>query len=238
VWFWLKNTGLFIPLVVTAILWRGKGYLVPRRLLVYYLPFTICFIVPNFIKLAPWVWDNIKILFYWWLASAPLVALLLARLWQQRGLRRILAVALFACVTFAGTLDVASIAMRSTAYGVFDAQGIAFAELIKRQTDPRSLIVHAPVHNHPSFLTGRRSLMGYPGHIWTHGLEYAPREAEIKRIYAGAPDAEALLRRYGVSYVVVGPLERNTANVNDQFFLRFTKVGEVGEYRLYKITQP
>jgi uncharacterized membrane protein len=80
--------------------------------------------------------------------------------------------------------------------------------------------------------------MGYPGHIWTHGLEYAPREAEIKRIYAGAPDAEALLRRYGVSYVVVGPLERNTANVNDQFFSRFTKVGEVGEYRLYKITQP
>ena len=238
VWFWFKNTGLFIPLIVFAILWRGKGYLVSRRLLIYYLPFTICFIVPNFIKLAPWVWDNIKILFYWWLASAPLVALFLARLWQQRGLRRILAVALFAAVTLAGTLDVASIAMRSTAYGVFDAQGIAFAELIKRQTDPRSLIVHAPVHNHPAFLTGRRSLMGYPGHIWTHGLEYAPREAEIKRIYAGAPDAEALLRRYGVSYVVVGPLERNTANVNDQFFSRFTKVGEVGEYRLYKITQP
>jgi len=207
-------------------------------LLVYYLPFTICFIVPNFIKLAPWIWDNIKILFYWWLASAPLVALLLARLWQQRGLRRILAVALFAGVTLAGALDVASIAMRSTAYGVFDAQGIAFAELIKRQTDPRSLIVHAPVHNHPSFLTGRRSLMGYPGHIWTHGLEYAPREAEINRIYAGSTDAEALLRRYGVSYVVVGPLERHTANVNDQFFSRFTKVGEVGEYRLYKITQP
>ena len=80
--------------------------------------------------------------------------------------------------------------------------------------------------------------MGYPGHIWTHGLEYAAREAEIKRIYAGAPDAEALLRGYRVSYVVVGPLERNTANVNDQFFSRFTKVGEVGEYRLYKITQP
>jgi len=238
VWFWVKNTGLFIPLVVIAILWRGKDYLVSRRLLVYYLPFTICFIVPNFIKLAPWIWDNIKILFYWWLASAPLVALLLARLWQQRGLRRILAVALFAGVTLAGALDVASIAMRSTAYGVFDAQGIAFAELIKRQTDPRSLIVHAPVHNHPSFLTGRRSLMGYPGHIWTHGLEYAPREAEINRIYAGSTDAEALLRRYGVSYVVVGPLERHTANVNDQFFSRFTKVGEVGEYRLYKITQP
>ncbi len=80
--------------------------------------------------------------------------------------------------------------------------------------------------------------MGYPGHIWTHGLEYAPRESEIKRIYAGGSDAEALLRKYRASYVVVGPLERNISFVNDQFFSRFTKIGEVGDYRLYKITQP
>lgn len=237
-WFWFKNTGLFIPLLVTAILWRGKDYLVPRRLLVYYLPFTLCFIIPNLIKLAPWVWDNIKILYYWWLGSAPLIALLLSRLWHQRGVRRVLAVTLFAGLTLAGGLDVASITMRSRAYGVFDASGVEFAEVIKKQTEPQSLIVHAPVHNHPTFLTGRRSLMGYPGHIWTHGLEFAPREGEIKRIYAGAPDAEDLLRKYGVSYIVVSPLERNVLNVNDQFFSRFRKVGEVGDYRLYKITQP
>ena len=238
VWFWFKNTGLFIPLLLLAIFWRGENYLISRRLLVYYLPFTLCFIVPNLVKLAPWVWDNIKVLYYWWLASAPLVALLLARLWHKRGLRRGLALVLFACLTLAGGLDVASIVVRSTGYGVFDDRGIAFAELIKRQTDPRSLIVHAPVHNHPSFLTGRRSLMGYPGHIWTHGLEFAPREGEIRRIYAGAPDAEELLRKYGASYIVVGPQERNVTNVNDQFFSRFTKVGEVGDYRLYKIAQP
>ena len=111
-WFWFKNTGLFIPLLVAAILWRGKDYLVPRRLLVYYLPFTLCFIVPNLIKLAPWVWDNIKVLYYWWLSSAPLIALLLSRLWHQRGVRRVLAVVLFACLTLAGSLDVASIVMR------------------------------------------------------------------------------------------------------------------------------
>ncbi|HEX4899785.1 MAG TPA: hypothetical protein VFV61_04585, partial [Pyrinomonadaceae bacterium] len=194
VWFWLKNTGIFIPLIVLAILWRGKNYLISRRLLVYYLPFTLCFIVPNFIKLAPWVWDNIKVLYYWWLASAPLVALLLARLWQQRGVKRLVAFTLFVLVILAGSLDVASILTRSTKFGVFDPQGIAFAEMIKKQTDPRSLIVHAPVHNHPAFLAGRRSLLGYPGHIWTHGLEFAPRENEIKRIYSGSSDAEALLR--------------------------------------------
>jgi hypothetical protein len=234
VYFWLKNTGVFIPLLLTAVLLKDGSYIVPRRLLIFYLPFTLCFIVPNFLKMAPWIWDNIKVLYYWWLASAPLVAILLARLWQQGRIRRVIAVVLFVCVTLAGALDVAGIAMRSIKYQVFDADGLRFAELVKAQTTPRSLIVHAPVHNTPVFLTGRRSLMGYPGHIWTHGLEFVQREGEIRRIYLGAPDAEQLITKYGIEYLVVGPQERIVTMVNDQYISRFQKVGEVGEYKLYK----
>jgi len=237
VYFWAKNTGFFIPLVLIAVLIKQRDYLVPRRLLLFYLPFTLCFIVPNFVKLAPWIWDNIKVLYYWWLASAPLVALLLARLWQQGRIRSVIAVVLFVCVTLAGGLDVAGIAFRSVKYQVFDADGLRFAELVKAQTAPRSLIVHAPVHNTPVFLTGRRSLMGYPGHIWTHGLQFVQREAEIKRIYLGAPDAEQLIRNYGIEYLVVGPQEKIVTQVNDRFVSRFQKVGEVGEYTLYKTGQ-
>lgn len=238
-WFWLKNTGLFIPLTVAAILWRNREQpLVSRRLLIFFLPFTLCFIIPNVVKMAPWIWDNIKVLFYWWLASAPLVALLLARLWRAGGLKRALALSLFACVILAGALDVAAIVLRSSKYEVFNADGIKFADLMKQETAPRAMVIHAPVHNHPVFLTGRRSLMGYPGHVWTHGLEFGPREAEIRRVYAGAPDARSILRKYGVAYVVVSPLERNIIDVNEQFLSNFEIVGEVGGYRLYKITQP
>lgn len=233
--FWLKNTGIFIPLIFVAILKRGEGYLVPKRLLLFYLPFTLCFIVPNVLKMAPWIWDNIKVLYYWWLASAPLVALLLARLWRQSAIRKVIAVLLFACVTLAGALDVAGIAMRSIKYQVFDVAGLRFAELVKSKTAPRALIVHAPVHNTPVFLTGRRSLMGYPGHIWTHGLEFVQRESEIKRIYLGSPDAEQLIRTYGIEYAVVGPQEGMVTPVNEMFFTRFEKVGEVGGYTLFKI---
>jgi len=259
VWFWFKNTGLFIPAIVAALLWRGKKPLVSRRLLLFYLPFTLCFIVPNVLKLAPWIWDNVKVLFYWWLASAPLVALLVSRLWHYGSIRRGLSIALFVCISLAGALDVGVIVSRSEVYKalyrqfldestieqffvsgqyqVFDRNGLEFAELVKQQTRPRSLLVHAPVHNTPIFLTGRRSLMGYPGHIWTHGLEFREREAEIKRIYSGAPDAESLIKKYGIEYAVVGPLERMSMPVNEQFFSHFEKVGEIGDYRLYK-TQP
>lgn len=237
-WFWLKNTGLFIPLTLAALLWRRDGKaLVPRKLLVFFLPFTLCFIIPNVLKMAPWIWDNIKVLFYWWLASAPLVALLLARLWRDGMVQRAIAVFLLACVTLAGGLDVAAIVLRSNQYGIFSAPGIQFAELIKREAPPHAVVIHAPVHNHPVFLTGRRSLMGYPGHVWTHGLEFGPRESEIRRVYAGAPEAATILRKYNVDYAVVSPLEKNIMNVDDQFFSSFQLVGEVGEYRLYKIKQ-
>ena len=235
IWFWFKNTGFFIPLILVAVLLKSGGYLVRKRLLFFYLPFTLCFIIPNFIKLAPWIWDNIKVLYYWWLASAPIVALLLAKLWREGAIRRAVAIILFVVVTLAGTLDVVGIVFRKTDYDIFDSSGIAFAELVKQKTPPRALIIHAPVHNTPIFLTGRRSLMGYPGHIWTHGLEFAQRESVIRRIYLGSPDAEELLRSHGVEYAVIGPLERIVVQVNEGFFSRFEKVGQVGEYSLYKI---
>ena len=236
-WFWFKNTGLFIPLLITALLWKREDYLVPRKLLFFYLPFTLCFIVPNLVKLAPWIWDNVKILFYWWLASAPIVALLLARLWEGKAWHRGLAASLFIMLTLAGALDVFALMTRQGEYQEFDRDGINFAEIIKQQTPPRATILHAPVHNTPVFLTGRRSLMGYPGHIWTHGLDYGPRETEIKRIYAGAPDAEGLLAKYRVDYVVIDPQELSLMKVNMDFFKRYPEVANTGEYHLYKIAR-
>lgn len=236
IWFWFKNTGFFIPLILAAVLYKGDGFLVRRRLLLFYLPFTLCFIIPNFVKMAPWIWDNIKVLYYWWLASAPLVALLLAKLWQQGPIRKVVAVILFVVVTLAGALDVASITLRSPKYEIFSSDGLAFAKFVEENTPPRALVIHAPVHNTPIFLTGRRSLMGYPGHIWTHGLQFVQREGEIRRIYLGAPDAEQLLKFYNVDYAVVGPQERMVIQaINERFFSEFEKVGQVGEYSLYKI---
>ena len=236
IWFWFKNTGLFIPLVVLAIIWRtGKDFVVSRRVVLFLLPFSLCFIIPNALKMAPWIWDNIKVLYYWWLGLAPLIAILLARLWHQRGWQRSLAALLFLCLTTAGALDVAGIVLRSSRYQIFTSTGVQFAEMVKEKTPAVSVVMHAPVHNHPIFLTGRRSLMGYPGHIWTHGLDYVQRESEIKRVYGGGIDADALLRKYKVDYVVASPLERDIMIVNDQFFSKFQLVGDVGGYRLYKI---
>jgi hypothetical protein len=250
VWFWLKNTAFFIPLLVAAFAWRGRDSagrgrepVVSGKLLFFYLPFVLCFVVPNVYRLSPWVWDNIKVLLYWWIASAPLVALVLVRLWRRGGAWwRAAAVALLLMQTAAGGLDVWRAASGTVERREFDPAGIAFAEVVKRETPPRSLILHAPTYNDPVYLTGRRTFLGYTGHVGSHGIDYTEREADLKSIYAGSTDAPALIEKAGIDYVVVGPLEREELGkygvaVNDSFFARFRKVGEAGGYRLYK-TRP
>ncbi|HEX8160453.1 MAG TPA: hypothetical protein VF538_01030 [Pyrinomonadaceae bacterium] len=238
VWFWIRNTGLFIPLLVAALAWRGRAPVVPKRLLIFYLPFTILFAVCNAAKISPWVWDNIKVLFYWYVASVPVVALLLARLWRTNAALKLTTAALLVALTLAGALDVWRVATAASEQREFDRDGVAFAELLKRETAPRSLILHAPTYNHPVYLSGRQSLMGYGGHLWSQGVDYAARESEVGRVYAGASDAEQVLAKYGVEYVVVSPLERTGLRVNEQFFTRFKKVGETGAYQLYKVARP
>jgi hypothetical protein len=54
-------------------------------------------------------------------------------------------------------------------------------------------------------------------------------------MYAGAPDAEALLRRYGVDYVLISPAEYAGMPVNAEFWSRYPVEAQIGPYRLYRI---
>ena len=239
-WFWLLNTGMFIPLILIGLVWPDVRARLPYGLLLFSLPFLTWFVVPNVIKLAPWVWDNIKVLIYWYVGFVPLVALMVAWLLRRRDLWSLAGACLLASMVLAGAIDVGRVISRQTIYQEFDADGIAIADRIRNETPARALILHAPTWNPPVFLTGRRSLLGYTGYIWAHGLEFAPREADIRQIYAGGPEAESLLARHRIDYVLLGPLERSwmsDANlaVNDEFFARFTEVAAAGQYRLFQI---
>ena len=237
VWFWFVNTGLFIPLLVLCLALRMSRFALPSRLLKFYAPFLFCFIIPNLVKLAPWIWDNIKVLFIWYVASAPLVAWFLARWWQQRSIVRWLAPVIFATLVLAGCLDVTRVASESVEHMEFDSGGIAAAAVISAQAAPRAVVLHAPTYNTPVFLTGRRSLLGFPAWMWSRGIDFSQRNADIHSIYAGEPNAEALLRQYDVDYVLIGPAEFGALNVNQQFWQQHKKLWQGGAYRIFEVKE-
>jgi hypothetical protein len=231
--FWLRNTGLFIPLLLVAFLWRSKGKrLVPGRLARFYVPFALCFVLPNLLQLSPWIWDNIKFLVYWHVASVPIVGLLLAELWRRRKWRAAAVVGL-ALLTMAGALDVWRVVSRAERYVIFDADAVDFADRMREATAPRALVLHVPTYRSPVFLAGRRSLLGYPGHIWSQGLDAGNREADIARIYRGGANAAELLRRHAVDYVMYGPEEQDVA-VGDSL-LAYPEIVATERYRLYDV---
>jgi hypothetical protein len=237
-WFWFLNTGVFIPMLLAALFWRIRGdHLVRREVARYYAPFALCFLVPNVIRLAPWEWDNIKILFLWFVGSAPLVALLLAQWLRQRWEWRVLASGILCTLTLAGALDLSRVIRHTVLMREFDNDGIAIAQEITKRTGPRAVVLHAPTYDTPVFLTGRRSLLGYPGQIWSRGLDAGSRESDIRSIYAGASNARGLLEHYAVNNVLVGPQERSMMAVNSVFFSNFTLIGKSGDYSLYQINK-
>ena len=232
--FWLLNLGFFLPALLLALLWRDSEFSTPRPLLKYYLPFLLCFIVPNLISLAPWIWDNIKVLIYWYLASVPLVALLLARGLRQKSFWRWITAAALAGMLLAGGLDILRVITDASPNREFSNDDIAAAATILDHTGPHSVMLNAPTWNSAVYLTGRLSVLGYPGWVNSRGLNYVQRSADIQTIYSGGEQANSLLKHYHVDYVLIGPAELASLPVNEQFWAKQEQVAAVDGYRLYR----
>jgi hypothetical protein len=118
---------------------------------------------------------------------------------------------------------------------VFSPDAIKIAEQIKQKTAPNALFLNAPTYNSAVVLSGRRSLMRYSGHLSSYGIDYASREAEVKRIYEGTALAEVFLRGNNIEYVLISPEERANLTVNEAFFSKYPVIAESGDYRVYQI---
>jgi hypothetical protein len=235
--FWLVNTGITLPLAVAAFLWRGEPRLVPTRLAFFLLPFAFCLVVPNFIKLSPWEWDTNKVLFYGYLALVVPISLLLARLLRGRVWMKAAGAVALVLLTMSGAVDVWRVVSGTEEWTQFDADTVAQARLIEQKTPPRARILSAFGSSRATLLTGRRSLVGHPWTMWSHGLPAEARLADMRRIFAGEPGADALLKQYAVDYVLIGPAERSELSPNEGYFARFEIAGEAGGARLYRIAR-
>jgi hypothetical protein len=246
-WFWFINTGITIPVIIAGILYLYS----PRRrknassdentraqdLLLFYIPFLFCFILCNTARLAPWEWDNIKILIYWFIGSLPFMAIFLAWMWRENTTLRIVSMVCLIVLTSSGALDVWRTVSGQTKIQIFERKAVLAADQIKAKTEPGSIFLNAPTYNTAIALTGRNSVMRYSGHLGSHGIDYRQRDADVKSIYAGTRDADKLHSEYNVGYVLISPEQKAMMPVNEDFFKKFPVVVESGDYRVYKTEQ-
>jgi hypothetical protein len=232
--FWMVNAGVFIMLLLAALLVKK---ITASRQALFYLPLVLWFIAPNAVALAPWTWDNIKVLVYWSLASSPFVAAALAFLITRTFVvARALVAALLITLTLSGALDVWRALSPAENVTLFGREELEVAALLREKTEPRAVVLHAPIHNSVVALSGRQSVMGYPGHLWTHGIDYQRRELEVATIYRGGSNTLEPLSRLGVNYVIIGPAERTQLAVDENYFASlYPAVIDHAGYRVYRV---
>ncbi len=231
--FWMDNWGLFLPLALIGTLFFCDKN--SKRLL---FPFWLWFILGNLFLFQPYDWDNAKLFTWVYLLFSVPVVRVLAKLWRSNGINRGLVMLCIICVTLAGGLDVFHMLdTRTYRLQIVSNEEINLANQIKQLTPPNSVILTATTHrNWVPILTGRQILCGYLGWMWTYGIKADDRVSDMKSIYAGAPNAQQLIERYRIGYIVIGPEERNEFDINETFFeTKFTVLTKTANTTVYQV---
>ena len=237
VWFWLKNTSLLIPLLIAAQFVRGW---IPTAFEKWFAPMWLWFLIPNFIVLQPWDWDNTKFFIFWALLGSIVVGGFLAGMVKRHRWTASLVAAMLVLLCLSGTLDLARASDASvSSYRFTDTKGIQVADWVRQNTPASAVFALADEHNSPiPTLAGRRVMSGYPGWLWTYGLaDYARKQSDELAILRGDLNTADLVDRYGVGYVLIGPQELAPPRSASQAYWQQhgTLVYSNGEYSVYRV---
>jgi len=197
-YFWWLNFGLVLPLFLwLAWVVARHGNRTERIFTgVSLAVLGICFLW----RLAPWPWDNIKLMIWVWLALAPF-------LWNRIFLPLALPARSLLLVLLLGGGAVELFGGLSTRH---------FYDWVPRREwdETKALLADLTVKNtrvgilpdvpHPVALEGHAIMVGYPGHLWSHGYDYGEKMTALENFYTSGEEAPVLSR---MTHVVVGPRE-------------------------------
>jgi hypothetical protein len=207
-WFWLHNFGLFLPasfalLIYLLIPGRPIARDAKQRLRLLFFPATAVFLACSVIKFAPWEWDNTK-LFFW----AYLVMMFC--LWEgflvkwHPLLRAPVIIGLF----FSGFISlVGGVCTDPEGYGIGRASEWQQVADATRPFPASTVFATYPTYNHPVLVSGHRVVMGFPGHLWSHGLNYRPVEVKFTALMNSEAGWEAIAKELRADYLFWGPFE-------------------------------
>ena len=196
------------------------------------------FVICNLIAFRPWDWDNTKFLFFWFLAVCILVAALLTKAWreQRTPLVRTLIAGIVTTMILSGLLANYLQMSGKDRNMELSADDLRVAEQVRELTPAHATFAVSFQHNHPvPVMAGRRVVMSYTGWLYAFGIDYAQRERDVRAIFALAPNMPALLDKYDVDYVVIGPVERQEFSPDVAAFRsRYQRIINTGNYEILK----
>lgn len=152
--------------------------------------------------LSVWPWDNIKILFWAYVTF-------MFGLYQTISNRqfKILFVLLF---SLPGLYNIWSYTFqKNNKQSIFLQTDIdLYKDWFKDQINDEVYIA-APTFNHPIFYYGAATVMGYEGHLWSHGVDYMLVKDKVSRMATiSSAELKSFAIKNGAKYLIFSSLEK------------------------------
>ncbi len=216
---WWRLWGIMLPLVIGFIIFFRKQ--LPANLLLFSLASLIVFIIPNLILLQPVHWDNSKLFLWAYLGFSFLVSYCLILIWKRKLISKLIVLVLLFILTGTGLTEVIRLGrIDKNTYQMISRKDMDLMDTIRSNTDPLTIFLTAPSHNHPITMWAARPIvLGYTSWVWNFGFLYQQREIDVKNIYEATTDIQDLIHKYNIGYIYIGPEEERRYDINLQYFL-------------------
>lgn len=204
--------------------------------------YLACFACGLVVMLAPWEWDNIKILIWPWILCFGLIGrryLLLADRrpsWIWQGLAIVGVIVAFHRGAIVLTESWKNPQQKSPVLWSLDQ--LANAETVLTKISPKAVFAAATSPVHPLSYFGRIRVMGYPGHLWSHGIDYAETEKHLDDFMNGSPDWIEKAKKLKLTHVYWGPDERSKWGSAPRVWQeRLARVAKSGEHEIFEFKE-
>lgn len=232
IWFWFKNTYLFIPVSLIVLLLPG---ITTKQIKILQINAFILLALINIALFSPYNWDNVKFLFWAGLFFALGAASLFGYLFQMKNwLIKIVSAIIVISMLLSALLSIWR--EINVKYMLFSKESVAVGKQLREITSRNAIFLTYKIHNSPvNNLSGRSIIMGYPGLLWVHGINYQNREKDIDNIYNGSPDAKTLIDKYGINYLVAESYDPQGVFINRNFLKQYPTILETHTYAIYRV---
>lgn len=201
---------IVLPLLTLWLVWRqitDKADQSEREAGPWMLAGTVVLLFSLLWKLQPWPWDNTKLMLWGWLACAPFV-------WRLCLHERASWLRAIACVGLFGSGFVSLTAGLGQGlhggYSLATLRDIDAAKQVRALLPPDAIIAAAPTYKQPLLLAGQGVVLGYDGHLWSHGIDYQERMTLLNLLMRGQEDWQSAARQLRVTHIYWGRLESTT----------------------------
>lgn len=228
--YWFKNLGpwLIAMAVSMSVFYRRRDW---KCLFPTALAFILFALFAHLI-LAPWQWDNIKLLIWCYIFGLLAIRELL---WEKRAPWFRAFVFLLFC--WPGlVLFVYSLPQYTRGASWVSERELNKATVLMRGRDVNAGLLINPTYDHPALLLGYKLYMGYPGHVWSHGYNYTGRDALLTSYFMGDKAGTLRLPKGQVGLVYRGPLEKRREK-EGYTTKGLSKVAEALDHELYLVNE-